>query len=593
MKRSRPFALIAVLAAGVLIAALTGAAKPLPVSQFALTGHWVFNSALQMVFHIDGATTNVDAHAEVPGEAGSQVVQGDTHGYVVGPTMITEFDKATPSVQRNMTPAANEVPVGIEVVGGPYAVYRNAGKVVRLGDPPATVSVGGAVSTPVVTADGTMWLHRQDIGQICTLGKDAGRISACPVTVPAGHPGALTIVDGRPAFVDTFTGSLHVIDGDKLGAGVRLGASVPPNARPATHDLAGRVAILDPQRRSLLLADTRNPPGELVTVALPNGDYDGPVSAGDVVVLVDRHSGTVLTFGPDGTRKDAKPIKQKAGQPRLSRGEDDRVYVEDADGTQVLVVAKEGNVQDVSVAERPAVPSSTLVPPPPSTTTTSRDLRVAAPPVQRQQPTPRRQEQRTPTTPPAVPPSRPGAPVPVSAVAANGSVTVNWGAAPDNRAPITSYRVSWQNGSTTVGGGARSATVNGLTNGTSYVFTVVAINQIGTGPGASAQATPQSPISPPGKPGNLYVRIKTGDTDARVTWSASAPNGAAVTVYHVSWRRDDGSLAGSTDVSGTARSFLIEDLGIQRPFTVTVVAQNSAGRGTPATFHKTEGDQPS
>ncbi|SMD22855.1 fibronectin type III domain-containing protein [Kibdelosporangium aridum] len=503
LKRSRPFALIAVLVAGALVTVLTGAAKPLPGAPFALTGHWVFNSVLQMVFHIDGGTGNIDAHAEVQGEPGSQVVQNDTHGYVVGPTGITEFDKAKLSEQQaiTVTPPTNERPVGIEAIGGPYLAYRNAGKVVRLGDPPAIVPVGGAIGTPVVTADGTMWLHRPDTGQICTLGKDAAHISGCPVGAPPGHSGALTIVDGKPAFVDTFSTTLSIIDGDKLGPAVPLGVPISPNARPATHDLAGRVAILDPQRQSLLLADTRDPPGKPVTIPLPSGDYDGPMSTGDVVVLVDRQSGTVLTYGPDGVRKDTKPIKQKTGQPRLSRGEDSRVYVEDADGTQVVVVAKDGHVREVSTAENPTTPQQPPVPTP-NTGTTTTDRRVGAPPLaQQQRPRPRQEQPRprTTTTPPAVPAGRPGAPPSVAAQAGNGSATITWGAAPDNRAAVTSYLVSWQastgqTGSTTVGGGQRRTTVTGLANGVRYVFTVAATNRVGTGPGASSN--PVNPVQP-------------------------------------------------------------------------------------------------
>lgn len=35
--------------------------------------------------------------------------------------------------------------------------------------------------------------------------------------------------------------------------------------------------------------------------------------------------------------------------------------------------------------------------------------------------------------------------------------TVTWGAAPDNLSPITSYRISWSGGSTTVRAAARAA----------------------------------------------------------------------------------------------------------------------------------------
>ncbi len=288
-----PFVLFALVTVAALVGALTAATNQLAAAQFATTGHWVFNSALQTVFHVDGATTNIDARAAVPGDPGSQVVQGDNSGYVVGGSQITEFDKAGLAPQRTMTPPAAEVPLGIEVVGGPYLVYRNAGKIVRLGDPPATVSAGGPVSDPVATEDGTLWLHRTGVGVICTLPRDADSVSACPVSVPGDHAGALALVGDRPTFVDLFAGTLHPIAGDQLGAGVPIGVPLSPNSRLAANDVAGRVVILDPARHSIVLADTANPPAPPVTVALPGGDYDGPESGSPA------HSGSPDSSSPD------------------------------------------------------------------------------------------------------------------------------------------------------------------------------------------------------------------------------------------------------------------------------------------------------
>ncbi|ONI81256.1 hypothetical protein ALI144C_22275 [Actinosynnema sp. ALI-1.44] len=583
LKRSRPFALIAILAAGVLVAALTGAARPLPAGQFALSGHWVFNSLLQMALHIDGATTNIDAHANVNGAPGSQVVQSDTHGYVVGTGTITQFDKATLEVRGSISPPAEERPEAIEGVGGPYLAYRNSGMVMRMGDPPTVIKTGGAFGTPILTKDGTLWLHRREVGQICTVNKNSPVVDGCPVSVPPGHDGALTIVDDRPEFVDTFTSTLHTIDNGKLGDGVPLGVSVPPTARPATQDVGGRVAILDPQRQTLLLADTKSPPAPPITVALPPGDYDGPMSTGDVVVLVDRQSGNVLTFAPDGRAKDTKPIKQKTGQPRLSQGEDNRVYVEDADGTQVIVVAKDGNVQDVSTAERP---TQTQPPVPAPNTGGPPDGRVAAPPPSSSQP-PRQptgqpdKPQQPVAPPPAVPPGRPGAPPSVSGTAGNNSVAVKWGAAANNRAEITSYQVSWrastgQTGSLTLGGGARQTTVNGLTNGVSYVFTVTAINQMGAGPGsASAAITPVAPVSPAGPPLNLQASYDKDDRptrDVTLSWGQPQLNGGTLVHYLVT-----GTGQAQRTVTGTQTTYPQLQASTRYTFTVRAVTKTPGG----------------
>ena len=106
---------------------------------------------------------------------------------------------------------------------------------------------------------------------------------------------------------------------------------------------------------------------------------------------------------------------------------------------------------------------------------------------------------------PTAAPTVPGAPSGVSATGGNGSATVSW-TAPSNTggSAITSYTVTPYIGSVTqtpvtVSGNppATSTTVTGLTNGTSYTFTVSAANAVGTGQ-ASAPSNAVTPaVSPP------------------------------------------------------------------------------------------------
>lgn len=582
-RRGVPSALLAAVCVTTLVAALTGAVKPLANTPFALTGHWVFNSVAQTAFHIDGATTDIDARVRVPATPGSQVVQGETNGYVVSPTAITGFNKATLSVQQPVAPPAAEVPLGIEAVGGPYLVYRNAGRIVRLGDPVATISVGGAVDDPLVTRDGTMWLHRTDVGLICTLAKGAARISGCPVAAPKGHPGALTMLRGHLAFVDLFTDRLHVIRHDALGPGMPLGVSLSPDSRVAGTDLAGRVVLLDPERHSLLLAGTGNSPGKPVTIALPGGDYDGPVSTGSSVVVVDRQDGTMLTFGPTGDHVATTRIGHPGGRPRISHGEDNRVYVENPSGTKVLVVAPDGTVRDVPVTGKPDVPTPThAVPTTRPTTRPTTEPTIGPPGRSGSRPTdsggpsgptgtPARPTH--PTRPAVVPPSTPGAPDGVSASAGDGTAAVRWGAATANRSPIRSYLVSWRAssgraGSVTVGGEARHVTVHGLTNGVRYVLTVTATNGVGSGPGVSAP--PVTPVAAAAAP-KPTAGYRNGT--AMVSWARPELNGGDLVDYLV-------SATGQADrtVTGTATSYTGLAAGRTIAFTVRAVTTAPDGR---------------
>jgi Fibronectin type III domain len=569
-RRSGPFALLAALCVAVLIAVLSGAVKPLPAEPFALTGHWVFNSVLHAVFHIDGATTNIDAELPVDAAPGSQVVAGDTSGFVVSPTAITEFSQSTLAVRPPVAPAANEVPVPIETVGGPYLVYRNAGRITRVGDPPVVVSVGSAVGDPVVTSDGTVWVHRTGVGSICELPKGAVQLS-CPVSAPRDDAGALTVIGDQLEFVDLFTDQIHAVEHNALGPGVSLGGvQLSPDTRPAAQDLAGRVVLLDPERHTLLFADTGNSHAKPVTIALPGGDYDGPVSTGSSVVVVDRQSGTVLTYGPDGKPQDKKPIGHDGGpQPRLSHGEDNRVYVENPNGTHVLVVAPNGKVTDVPVTAKPVAPTTTSA----ASTSSSRPTGSTDPTVS---PTGTREAAAPPATPKppvALPATAPGAPTGVSASAGDSSATVSWGAAANNRSSITQYLVSWRastgvTGSVTVGGGVRQVPVTGLTNGVGYVFTVAATNQVGTGPGvATVSVIPFAVAAAP----TVTATPQTGG--ATVNWTAPDLRGGTFVDYQVT---ATGQAARTVAATGT--SYTGFAAGQTVTFTVSAITRTADGR---------------
>lgn len=504
-----PIVLLVAVSVGAVTIALTGAAKPMSGLEFLQPGHWVVNVALGQAVHVDGANKRPDGQVALPEvDRGSQVVQGQTSGYVVGSTDITKFDKSTLTVEGSVpAPVDSELPVPVEVAGGPYLVYREAGQVVRLGSTPRVVSAGRGLGQPVTTGDATLWLHRAESGAICAWSRDAEGLS-CPAGAPAGHAGGLTVSGAEPVFVDTTAGTLSTVGAKGLGEQKPLGLALPTTAQVAPAAVAGRIAILDPGSDRLHLVDASRPAAQPVSVDLPEGDYAAPSVAGTSVVLLDRGHNVVRTYGGDGRERKTTQVPVEKGQPRLSRGEDERVYVDGAEGKHVVVVDGDGSITPVTV-DRKGKPG----------------------------------EQPTPTTTPTTEPTPPA----------------------KQDSPTTTHQPPARQDPPVV--------------------------QV---PPATPKQPPPIPATPPGMPGNLTVQITTAMTAATVTWSAAPANGAPITGYRVEWVRDDGSRPGSVTVGGSTFSHVIEGIwtGKDVPFTVRVIAVNSAGEGPPAAQHTVPETQP-
>jgi hypothetical protein len=155
------------------------------------------------------------------------------------------------------------------------------------------------------------------------------------------------------------------------------------------------------------------------------------------------------------------------------------------------------------------------------------------------------------------PPTAPSAPTGVSAEPLNASAGVSWTAPNSDGATITSYTVTPYIGSvaqpaTVVSGNpAPSATtVNGLTNGTTYTFTVTATNSVGTSPPSAAS----NPVTPTAQPTPAFVQQASAHTGTSSTLAVTLPSstvtGDRLIVETGIWSAGNATAKGVTDSAG-------------------------------------------
>ena len=192
----------------------------------------------------------------------------------------------------------------------------------------------------------------------------------------------------------------------------------------------------------------------------------------------------------------------------------------------------------------------------------------------------------------------PGAPLITSVTSRDQALIVSWSAPlSDGGEALSGYQVTATAGGQTVpvsvGPTATSATVPGLTDGTSYQISVVAQNPVGSSAAATSSGIPQAAY-PPAAP-NQFTAAPDGSGNVDLSWQPPVDDGgASISSYQVTyeemvlgssqkWVPAPGATPVTVTASASATSYTVSGLSPANAFwSFSIAAVNSAGIGTSA-----------
>ncbi|WP_378144741.1 Ig-like domain-containing protein [Cnuibacter sp. UC19_7] len=193
----------------------------------------------------------------------------------------------------------------------------------------------------------------------------------------------------------------------------------------------------------------------------------------------------------------------------------------------------------------------------------------------------------SPASAPARPDAKPDQPQPPTLVFGDKALTVNWVPPTTHGSPVESYNLEIspapaRGALSKTGVTGTSVVWEGLDNGTAYQVRVQAVNRAPDPSDWSGWSAAEIPAGKPDVPAAPSVSRVDGvgsQVQMKVSWTAPASNGDAVSSYVLSTYRG-GALADQITVAGTNQNVTVATS--ESDYTFTVAATNKAGTSDPS-----------
>jgi hypothetical protein len=494
---------IALLAATALTVLGLGAAET-AVTNFD-ANVWLWSSTRGEVDRVNAVTARVDTRAKIKDSQDHEVQITQTDKYLILRDLetgqVTALDLTTLQVSAVM-PSTPGFGVSVALHGDAAFVIDSVQGQIRQLDPRTLSPSGEPIALPHgimpggFDGQGLLWIAVPSEGTVVAIRPGAhGSHPAVARTVSVASPGhdfELSALDTGVAVLDNTTQSLSVVTDSVRTVDVPV---AKPGIMPQ-RTVGLPIAITIPDDRVVVLVEGATVKRLTVAGAGPIG---AAVAFAGRVYTPDSRTGVVQETDNSGKLLNTIKIPSITGKVELEVRES-YLFINSPDGPNARVVNEQHVVREVNKYQDGVLGGDPPPPPP----------------------------QPIPAVPPIGPPGMPQA---VTAAAGDTTATVTWRRASDNGAPVLRYVIEGFGAPITVGASQRSVDITGLANGTSYRFSVYAVNSQGRS--ARAYAPPVIPTSDVPDPPGAVTATANPDGTVTVTWPAAFGQGRAISSYRV------------------------------------------------------------